>query len=394
MSEKTKKLIKEGKVWVDEEKKKPYIPYKLDPKFAWRIISSSDTKVKLKSDDSKYKKEISYQSIFPEEKEKGDTFYRKKNEAHKPPLIKRSWHGAEADLPLTVSDGVYCRPGSINIIIPGDHEVYDPSNKNRYMESNPLDLAVMRSSIWHELMEAAGIQIQVLEHGLLREFEIIQFKTYGENYIDEQVHDQQWQHLKAGNFSFWPGDPPFNEMAKRARKAEDAAKGYEEHALISEREVVWQEAARRWNEAADYWRQAAYWWERAMPVEAVQILEKEEFGLAFPKAPFWEQRVTECNRNAEEASARSKKASSQPNRDWEIIQHGSWITIKYRNWPHCFSAKVYDSGNNTVSSIEGASGNNQIDWGKGKPAGLYFAKLIDSRDRNLEPNVKEFRITK
>ncbi|MBN2381085.1 hypothetical protein JXM67_14905 [candidate division WOR-3 bacterium] len=79
------------------------------------------------------------------------------------------------------------------------------------------------------------------------------------------------------------------------------------------------------------------------------------------------------------AISEQPKAVENP-RNWKVLKSvGSQITLEYSNQPHGFHADIFDAAGRMVDVLVSPVPAGTITWGEGRPCGVYFINVSDTR---------------
>jgi hypothetical protein len=361
-----------------------HIPYSMTPQWAWDFITKKNgvnmqfsprASGGLFGWSTGYSCKYDYEATFYEKKEEAGEIPPYGTEAKK--ILIPSYRGEEPS-----------RPRAIQVYVPDDYLVWDARNQSQYWMSNVVDLIVLRSVIWHEIMEVAGIYMQVFLHHYPGEFK---YMINPNNYIHDQVIRQERSNLVMG-FYPWSGDPPFNWVEKTARQYEYFAQHFEHAAGLAEGVDSWSVAAVNWGKAQKWWNRAAESWQSVGGTSETRTIDGEVFPLSMRDNPYWQEKMERCQDNAEEAEKRRKAAvgetqqgATKPVPFWNVAgSGGEKITIHYSDWPNGFRAKILDYKERKVTEVSGTPGTKEgkVEWGKDADPGTYYVKVNVSGERS------------
>lgn len=363
--------------------------YTLSPRGAFQALKGLGVNIKWQ-----------WKAAIPEEKEEErDERFRKKYDYDA--LMVTDPQGLGVQCPQALRwDSINKRLAKVNtlvFVVPDDYRVYRHTGRD-WMSSNPADIMVLRSMMWHELMEHAFVYLNLFHedfkdnYGLTKKYKTDSI-NFNKNEIHWKVREKQIKYVNASSFYPWSmelpdqPDPPGCQGEREAWQHEGRAQDAQHWAEHYEG-LVWRTAAEKWEEARKYWKLAADAWR--FRVEGQRMDAPGFVGGRFKCHPDPEGNAKGCEDNAKIAEQRRDAALKKAEPWWEIVNLPSReVEIRYGSWPRPFKAEIRDASGNVVESLEGPTGKGVITWGRGHKAGIYFVKV---EFHNVEPRAKKIVI--
>jgi hypothetical protein len=280
--------------------------------------------------------------------------------------------------------------------VPSEYEVESHTGR-AWGLSSPADILVLRSMIWHELMEHAFIYLELFHPAFDEIHNLREYVGHGfnRNPIHWRIHDRQADlvtHLKFYHWTIEPPDPPGCPGEREAWQHEGNARDAQHWAEHYEG-LVWRTAAEKWEEARKYWNLAADAWRLIAGGESLRAGKSSKFAEGwFHCHPDWKTNAERCEDNAEAAKERRDAALQETQQGatkqapfWNVAgSGGEKITIHYSDWPHGFRAKILDYKERKVTEVSGTPGSNEgkVEWGKDADPGTYYVEVNVSNERS------------
>jgi|GEM_PF-1745078 len=335
-----------------------------------------------------------------EEKEGGEKFSKKYDYDA---LVVTDPHGLGVQCAQALRwDFINKRLAKVNtlvFVVPDDYRVYRHTGRD-WMSSNPADIMVLRSMMWHELMEHAFVYLNLFHEDFKDNYGLTEkYKTdsinFNKNEIHWKVREKQIKYVNASAFYHWTielpdqPDPPGCQGEREAWQHEGNARDAQDWAMSKER-LDWHTAAEKWEEARKYWKLAADAWR--FRVENQRMDAPGFVGGRFSCHPDPEGNAKECEENAETAKERrdaalqeTQQGATKPAPSWNVAGSGGGkITIHYSDWPHGFRAKILDYKERKVTEVSGTPGSKEgkVEWGKDADPGTYYVEVNVSGERS------------
>jgi len=375
--------------------------YTLSPRGAFQALRGMGVNIKWQ-----------WKAAIPEEKEEErDEKFRKKYDYDA--LVVTDPHGLGVQCPqalgwnLTTEPPTPAKVNTLVFVVPDDYRVYRHTGRD-WMSSNPADIMVLRSMMWHELMEHAFVYLSLF-HEDFEDFDkklTLKFQkdteNFNKNWIHWQVREKQIKYVNASAFYHWTielpdqPDPPGCQGEREAWQHEGRAQDAQHWAEHYEG-LVWRTAAEKWEEARKYWNLAAQAWR--FRVKGQSMDAPGFVGERFSCHPDPEGNAKECEENAKTAKERrdaalqeTQQGATKPAPSWNVAgSDGEKITIHYSDWPNGFRAKILDYKERKVTEVSGTPGSKEgkVEWGKDADPGTYYVEVNVSGERSEKVIIKK-----